>query len=59
MNKDFDEFMEKIRRNPKEITDPKYDYMSALFPHEYIKAMKIYINSLLEEILIYRIRSKL
>lgn len=59
MNKSLDEFMEIIRRNPKEIMDPKYEYMSVMFPQEYIKAMKIYINFLLEEILIYRIRSKL
>ena len=59
MNKSLDEFMEKIRRNPKEIMDPKYEYISVMFPREYIKAMKMYINFLLEEILIYRIRSKL
>jgi len=59
MNKSLDEFMEKIRRNPRDIMDPKYEYMSVMFPQEYIKAMKLYINFLLEEILIYRIRSKL
>lgn len=56
MNKSLDEFMEKIRRNPSEIMNPKYQYMSVMFPQEYIKAMKLYIKFLLEEIHIYRIR---
>ena len=52
--------MEEIRRNPKEIINPKYDYMSVMFPQEYIKAMRMYINNLLsEKVNIYRIRSKL
>ena len=36
MNKSLDEFMEKIRRNPKEIMDPKYEYISVMFPGENI-----------------------
>jgi hypothetical protein len=59
MNKSLEEFMDKIRLNPKEIMDSKYDYMAIMFPQEYIKAMKVYIKFLLEEIHIYRIRSKL
>ena len=60
MNKSLSEFMEEIRRNPKEIINPKYDYMSVMFPQEYIKAMRMYINNLLsEKVNIYRIRSKL
>ncbi len=59
MNESLEEFIEKIRRNPTEIMNPKYDYMSVMFPEEYIKALKIYINFLSEEVLIYRIRSKL
>lgn len=59
MNNTLEDFLENIRRNPTEILNSKYDYMSTMFPNEYIKAMKIYINCLLNEIQIYRIRSKL
>lgn len=66
MNKSLNNFTETIRQNPTEIMNPKYNYMSNMFPHEYIEGMKIYIKYLLNEISkkeydlqIHRIRSKL
>ena len=66
MKKSLDEFLQDITKNPSEIINNKYQYMSTMFPQEYIKALKVYINYLLKEISkkdselkIYHIRSKL
>ena len=62
-DKPFNEFYEVIRKNPSEIISPKYDYLSLMFPHEYIKGLKIYIDMLNLELnnlkTVLRIRSKL
>ncbi len=62
-DKPFTEFYEIIKRNPNEIVTPKYDYMSTMFPQEYIKGLKIYIDVLNNELTnlktLLRIRSKL
>jgi hypothetical protein len=59
MNKTLDNFLEEIKRDPKQILLSKYENISLIFPQEYIKALKMYINILLSEIHIYHIRSKL
>ena len=52
MNESLEEFMKIIRYNPKEVMNPKYDHIYVMFPQEYVKALKNYINLLSEEILI-------
>ena len=66
MDKNLDYFLKEIKNNPSDIMSKKYDYISTMFPQEYIKGMKIYVEYLLREISkkeydlkIYRIRSKL
>ena len=52
MNKTLDNFLEEIKRDPKQILLSKYENISLIFPQEYIKALKMYINILLSEIYI-------
>ena len=52
MNKTLDNFLEEIKRDPKQILLSKYENISIIFPQEYIKALKMYINILLSEIYI-------
>jgi hypothetical protein len=62
-DKPFNEFYEIIRKNPSEIVTSKYEYLSLMFPREYIKGLKIYIDMLNLELnnlkTILHIRSKL
>jgi Txe/YoeB family toxin of Txe-Axe toxin-antitoxin module len=62
-DKPFNEFYEIIRNNPSEIITPKYEYLSMMFPREYIKGLKIYIDMLNSDLnnlkKVLRIRSKL
>lgn len=59
----FYEFYEEISKNPSEINNPKYEYISKMFPQEYINGLRIYIDKLNFELknlkAILKIRSKL
>lgn len=63
----FYEFREMIRKNPyeihNEINNPKYEYIAKMFPQEYIKGLRIYIDKLNFELknleTIFKIRSRL
>ena len=62
-DKSLEEFQEIIRKNPSDILNAKYHYMSVMFPNEYIKALKTYIDVLNNDLknikLMLHIRSKL
>jgi hypothetical protein len=62
-DKPFNEFYEIIKKNPAEIISTKYEYLSLMFPQEYIKGLRIYIDMLNSDLnnlkRVLHIRSKL
>lgn len=62
MDKSLDDF-EEIKKHPYKIISSKYDYISIMFPQEYIKCLRVYNDYLKKELdnikLTYKIRSRL
>jgi len=50
MDKSLNYFLEEIRRNPIKIMSDEYKYISVMFPEEYIKGMRLYIDFLIKEL---------